>query len=80
MSLQETHIRKKNVRLLENRKLGDVFCSSSGKKVRGVVCYINKHLNPIKVFLDDNGRFLAVKKKISSQRNSGSRDLCTKLH
>lgn len=57
---QEVHIRKKDQRLLGNSKLGLDFYSLSDKKVRGVLSYGNKDLNPNKVFANSNGRYLTL--------------------
>lgn len=49
--LQEMHIRKKDGKYLENKRLGCDFFPSDLKKVRGVVCYVNKDLNLLKFLM-----------------------------
>lgn len=58
--LQETHVRKEDFRLIVNKQLGLEFYSLSQKKVKGVIFYINKDFNPKVVFLDSEGRYIAV--------------------
>lgn len=57
LCLQEVHVRKKDQKLLENKKLG---LALADKKVRGVVFYINKDLCPNKIFTDSDSRYLAL--------------------
>lgn len=58
--LQETHVRKQDRKLLENKKLGAEFYFLSNKKVKGIVCYVNKDLQPTEIFSDNDGGYLAL--------------------
>lgn len=60
IALQETHIKKTDVKYLLNKRIGEEFYSLAEKKKRGTVLYINKNLNPKKVYEDKQGRAIAV--------------------
>ena len=58
--IQETYIREKDRKLLENPKLGKIFIASSKQKKKGVALYIKKELDPELVFAAEDGRLLIV--------------------
>lgn len=58
--LQETHIKEKDIRLLENRRLGKEFISANSKKKNGVVMYINNRFNVKKLLEDTEGRYIGL--------------------
>lgn len=60
MTLQESHIKKSEVKYLINKRLGKEFFSLIVKKKRGMVLYVKKELRPKKVFEDKQGRLVAV--------------------
>lgn len=55
--IQETHIKQKDVRLLEYQKLGKLFISADAKeKKRGVAIYVKDILEPKLIKQDRKGR------------------------
>uniref|UniRef100_A0A803TJL4 Reverse transcriptase domain-containing protein n=1 Tax=Anolis carolinensis TaxID=28377 RepID=A0A803TJL4_ANOCA len=59
--IQESHIVSRDKHLLVQDKLGQLFTSCNVKKTNGVLFYINRELNPEKIYEDQEGRILIVK-------------------
>lgn len=68
ISLQETHIKKGDEKFLINLKLGLNFFSVTNKKVKGIVCYINKDLHPKEIFSDNDGRYLPLEIDLNREK------------
>lgn len=59
--IQETHIKAKDQHLLKNKKLGELFIASDGKKKKkGVATYVIDDLKPKLVNQLEDGRILLV--------------------
>lgn len=53
--LQKMHVKKTDCKYLMNKDLGSDFYSLAKKKVKGIVFYINKGLQPRDLFVDNDG-------------------------
>lgn len=69
IGMQETHIKRSDSKYIMNKYIGEEFYSLTDKKKRGVVTYINKNLNPKKVFSDKQGRYIAMEITNQNEKN-----------
>lgn len=58
--IQETHINEKDIRFLNNNKLGKAFVSASTQRKRGVAIYVNPKYKVKTLFADKDGRYVGV--------------------
>lgn len=63
--LQETHIRRKDLKYLLQKNLGANFCSLALQKKREVALYLKEELEPKQIFRDTDGRYIAVEATIN---------------
>lgn len=68
VALQESHIKKSDIKYLINKRLGEEFFSLIDKKKRGTVLYVKKGLEPKKIFEDKQGRLIAVEITVQGEK------------
>lgn len=67
--IQESHVKQKDSRLLENSRLGKLFVASSLKeKKRGVAIYAKEFLRPKLIQRDEEGRWICVEVYLNGKK------------
>nr|XP_034974237.1 DNA-(apurinic or apyrimidinic site) lyase, chloroplastic-like [Zootoca vivipara]XP_034985763.1 DNA-(apurinic or apyrimidinic site) lyase, chloroplastic-like [Zootoca vivipara] len=59
--LQETHVANRHKRVLENKRLGEVYTSLDERKKRGVATYVKKNIKTEKILQDGEGRMVGTR-------------------
>lgn len=66
--LQEVHVKRDHLYLLNYTKLGQLYTSLADTKKRGVAIYVQKHINSRLIFADDEGRLVMIEVEIGGKK------------
>lgn len=67
--VQETHIKRKGIRLMEQPRLGKIYVSASYKeKKRGVAIYVKERLDSKLISCDEEGRWIGVEINLNGRK------------